>query len=104
MVIALRVGAACRQADLAAPVITHSLTATLDNLIDGAVVLPTLRRGEDERATFRLQLAAAHCAGVAVDWSVLHGRGRLVDPPPITFDQAGELRPGRRPAGGGPVR
>ncbi|HKC27754.1 MAG TPA: type I polyketide synthase, partial [Jatrophihabitans sp.] len=70
------------------PVTTHSVTGILDGLLDGATVLPTLRRGEDERATFRLQLAAAHCAGVAVDWTVLHGRGRLIDLPPITFDRS----------------
>ncbi|MCW2598053.1 MAG: mycocerosic acid synthase, partial [Jatrophihabitans sp.] len=69
------------------PVTSNSVTAILDGLLDGAAVLPTLRRDEDERATFRLQLAAAHCAGVAVDWTVLHGRGRLVDLPPITFDR-----------------
>jgi polyketide synthase 2 len=69
------------------PVITHSVTAILDGLLEGPAVLSTLRRDEDERATFRLQLAAAHCAGVSVDWSLLHGAGRLVDLPPITFDR-----------------
>ncbi len=53
----------------------------------GAVILPTLRRDEDERATFVTQLAAAHCAGVAVDWSVRVGDGALTDVPPIVLDR-----------------
>ncbi|WP_445515739.1 SDR family NAD(P)-dependent oxidoreductase [Streptomyces sp. NEAU-174] len=69
------------------PVITHPLLAGLAGLVEDPVVLPTLRREEDEPTTFRTQLAALHCAGVPVDWSVLYADGALADVPPITFDR-----------------
>ncbi|MCQ8188666.1 type I polyketide synthase [Streptomyces rugosispiralis] len=69
------------------PVITHPVLAGLAGLVDDPVVLPTLRREEDEPTTFRTQLAALHCAGVPVDWSVLYADGVLTDVPPITFDR-----------------
>ncbi|GGO98880.1 type I polyketide synthase [Wenjunlia tyrosinilytica] len=69
------------------PVVTHSVVRGLRDLVDDAVVLPTLRRDEDEPATFRGQLAALHCAGAAVDWSVLYGDGDLADVPTIAFDR-----------------
>ncbi|WFB10697.1 type I polyketide synthase [Streptomyces sp. LX-29] len=69
------------------PVVAHSLARSLPGPPDAAVVVPTLRRGEPERATFRTQLAALHCAGVPVDWTVLYGDGRLAEVPPIVFDR-----------------
>ncbi|MEE4590519.1 type I polyketide synthase [Streptomyces sp. DSM 41524] len=69
------------------PVITHPVLAGLAGLVEDPVVLPTLRREEDEPTTFRTQLAALHCAGVPVDWSVLYADGALADVPPITFDR-----------------
>lgn len=72
------------------PVVTHSVGRCLDGLeglADRPVVLPTLRRDEDETATFRAQLAALHCAGVPVDWSRLYPRAALADVPTITFDR-----------------
>jgi polyketide synthase 2 len=69
------------------PVVTHPVARTLAGLTRDAVVLPTLRRGEDETATFRTQLAALHCAGVPVDWAHLYGDGDLADVPAITFDR-----------------
>ncbi|MEU5028071.1 type I polyketide synthase [Streptomyces milbemycinicus] len=76
------------------PVVAHSVGRCLegmDGLDGGHVVLPTLRRDEDETATFRTQLAALHCAGVPVDWTRLYlrlyPRAALVDAPTITFDR-----------------
>ncbi|GAA2348416.1 type I polyketide synthase [Streptomyces cuspidosporus] len=78
------------------PVVTHSVSRCLEDLAGPAgtagpagarVVLPTLRRDEDETATFRTQLAALHCAGVPVDWSRLCPRTALADVPTLTFDR-----------------
>ncbi|WP_370747454.1 SDR family NAD(P)-dependent oxidoreductase [Streptomyces sp. MnatMP-M17] len=70
------------------PVVTHAVVQSLSDLVDEPVVLPTLRRGEDEPTTFRTQLAALHCAGVNVDWSPLYdAQAGLADVPAITFDR-----------------
>ncbi|WP_063736571.1 type I polyketide synthase [Kitasatospora aureofaciens] len=69
------------------PVVTHPLAQTLGGLLHDPVVLPTLRKREDEPTTFLTQLAALHCAGVGVDWSRLHAGGRLADVPTLTFDR-----------------
>ncbi|MET7761571.1 type I polyketide synthase [Streptomyces sp. NPDC005393] len=69
------------------PVVTHPVIRSLAGLVEDPVVLPTLRRGEDETATFRTQLAALHCAGVPVDWSRLYADAALADVPAITFDR-----------------
>ncbi|MEU8589262.1 type I polyketide synthase [Streptomyces sp. NPDC048664] len=69
------------------PVVTRPLTACLGPLAEAPVVLPTLRRGEDEQATFRTQLAALHCAGVDVHWAALYPDGHLVDVPTTLFDR-----------------
>ncbi|AGP52798.1 hypothetical protein M271_05860 [Streptomyces rapamycinicus NRRL 5491] len=69
------------------PVITHPVLVGLAGLVEDPVVLPTLRREADEPTTFRTHLAALHCAGVPVDWSVLYADAALADVPPITFDR-----------------
>ena len=69
------------------PVATHAVAGSLRGLVDEPVVLPTLRRDEDEQTVLRTQLAALHCAGVPVDWSALYGDGDLADVPTITFDR-----------------
>ncbi|GIF63129.1 phthioceranic/hydroxyphthioceranic acid synthase [Asanoa ishikariensis] len=61
--------------------------AVRDNLSPEAVVVGTLRREEPELPTFRTSLAALHCAGVPVAWSVLYGDAELADPPAITYDR-----------------
>ena len=62
------------------PVLAASIAATLGG--SGAEVLPSLRRGEPERATLLASLGALHCRGVAVDWTaVFPGGGRLVSLP-----------------------
>ncbi|MGW0705519.1 non-ribosomal peptide synthetase/type I polyketide synthase [Streptomyces sp. NPDC002643] len=47
--------------------------------------LPSIRRQEDERATFTTSLAALHTLGVEVDWSVLQPAGRTVPLPRYPF-------------------
>nr|APD71678.1 type I polyketide synthase 13 [Streptomyces sp.] len=69
------------------PVVTRSVTDSLPRLVENAVVLPTLRREEEELTTFRTQLAALHCAGVDVDWSKLYLDADLSDVPFLTFDR-----------------
>ncbi|MFF7977426.1 SDR family NAD(P)-dependent oxidoreductase [Streptomyces sp. NPDC007905] len=69
------------------PVITQSLTESLAELAPGALVLPTLRRAQDEASTLRTQLATLHCNGGTVDWAPLYDGGRLTDAPTITFDR-----------------
>ncbi|MEU2588076.1 type I polyketide synthase [Streptomyces avermitilis] len=69
------------------PVVTRSVTDSLPRLVENPVVLPTLRRDEDELTTFRTQLAALHCAGVNVDWSKLYADAELSDVPSFTFDR-----------------
>ncbi|WP_331745984.1 type I polyketide synthase [Streptomyces sp. NBC_00872] len=80
------------------PVVTHAVTQSLAGLVDEPVVLPTLRRGEDEPTTFRTQLAALHCAGVNVDWSSLYAHDSLADVPTITFDRKRHWVDAARPA------
>ncbi|MFF4096895.1 SDR family NAD(P)-dependent oxidoreductase [Streptomyces sp. NPDC001834] len=69
------------------PVVTQSLTDSLAELVPDAVVLPTLRREQDESTTLRTQLATLHCNGGTVDWTSLYGDGVLVEAPTITFDR-----------------
>ncbi|MFD4138576.1 SDR family NAD(P)-dependent oxidoreductase [Streptomyces sp. NPDC058572] len=69
------------------PVVTRSVRDSLPRVVENPVVLPTLRRDEEELATFRTQLAALHCAGVTVEWSKLYADGELADLPPFTFDR-----------------
>ncbi|MFF9650542.1 SDR family NAD(P)-dependent oxidoreductase [Streptomyces sp. NPDC014622] len=77
------------------PVVTQSLTNSLTELIPDAVVLPTLRRAQDEFTTFQTQLATLHCHGGTVDWTPLYGDGDLVDTPTITFDRTRHWAAGR---------
>ncbi|MFJ1800234.1 SDR family NAD(P)-dependent oxidoreductase [Streptomyces sp. NPDC088180] len=62
------------------PVVSHSITETTAGA-PGALVVPTLRRDKPERATLLTALARLHCAGVPVDWSVLHPAGRRAELP-----------------------
>ncbi|MFE3144708.1 SDR family NAD(P)-dependent oxidoreductase [Streptomyces scopuliridis] len=83
------------------PVVTHAVTESLRDLVGEPVVLPTLRRGEDEATTFRTQLAALHCAGVHVDWSPLYAQADLANVPTIAFDRKHHWVDAARPAGPG---
>ncbi|WP_037785354.1 type I polyketide synthase [Streptomyces niveus] len=83
------------------PVVTRTITRNLSDLDGEPVVLPTLRRGEDESTTFRTQLAALHCAGVDVDWSPLYAGADLANVPTITFDRKRHWVDAAHPAGPG---
>ncbi|MFI9246565.1 SDR family NAD(P)-dependent oxidoreductase [Streptomyces sp. NPDC053086] len=80
------------------PVVTQSLTDCLAAQVPDAVVLHTLRRGQDETATFRTQLAILHCHGGIVDWTPLYGDGSLADVPTITFDRTRHWAVGQSPS------
>ncbi|MCM3925946.1 acyltransferase domain-containing protein, partial [Frankia sp. AiPs1] len=69
------------------PVVARPIADSLAGGSRTPVVLPTLRRDGDGQAEFRIALAAAHCAGVPVDWSVLYPDGVIVDVPPLVFDR-----------------
>ncbi|MEU5209574.1 type I polyketide synthase [Streptomyces sp. NPDC020742] len=79
------------------PVVTHSVERSLDGLVGAPVVLPTLRRDDDEPAALRSRLAALHCAGVPVDWGRLYDGGALVDAPTLTFDRRHHWADATRP-------
>lgn len=83
------------------PVVARTITQNLNDLNGEPVVLPTLRRDEDESTTFRTQLAALHCAGVNVDWSPLYKGADLANVPTITFDRKRHWVDVARPAGPG---
>ncbi|WP_327270924.1 type I polyketide synthase [Streptomyces sp. NBC_01224] len=80
------------------PVVTHAIAESLEDLAGEPVVLPTLRRAEDEPTTFRTHLAALHCAGVKVDWAPLYAQAGLADVPTITFDRKHHWADAARPA------
>jgi acyl transferase domain-containing protein len=64
------------------PVLTHAVGDTLkDAGCERGVVLPSLRRDQDEQRTLRTQVAALHCHGHPVDWDRLVPPGRVVDLP-----------------------
>ncbi|GHJ39082.1 hybrid non-ribosomal peptide synthetase/type I polyketide synthase [Streptomyces sp. TS71-3] len=63
-------------------------TAPAAEALDGrpkSLVLPSIRRGEDEPERFTRSLAALHNAGVHVDWDVLQPTGGPVALPPYPF-------------------
>jgi NAD(P)-dependent dehydrogenase (short-subunit alcohol dehydrogenase family) len=71
------------------PVLGLGLQETFDDAGVDAVALGTLRRGEGGPRRFLASLAAAHAAGVAVDWGALFaGSGaRKVDLPTYAFQR-----------------
>ncbi|MER6615751.1 type I polyketide synthase [Streptomyces xantholiticus] len=83
------------------PVVTQAVTGSLRGLVDAPVVLPTLRREENEQATFRTQLGALHCAGVPVNWAALYEGRALADVPTMAFDRTHHwVDPSERPDDG----
>ncbi|UKY53195.1 type I polyketide synthase [Streptomyces inhibens] len=82
------------------PVVVHSVDKSLEGLVGDPVVLPTLRRDEDDQTMVRTQLAALHCAGVPVDWHHLYGDGNLVDAPTVTFHRRHHWAAAAHPADG----
>ncbi|MFD2767489.1 type I polyketide synthase [Micromonospora eburnea] len=70
------------------PLIAHSVGETLaEQGLDDTFVGISLRRNRPERQTWLTSLAAAHCAGIAVDWSRLHPAGSLVDLPTTAWQR-----------------
>jgi acyl transferase domain-containing protein/NADPH:quinone reductase-like Zn-dependent oxidoreductase/acyl carrier protein len=69
------------------PVVAAAVSRNLADAADEVVVVPTLRRDEDDVAVFRHHLGVQHCAGVPVDWSPLYKDGNLADVPTVTFDR-----------------
>ncbi|WP_093864370.1 type I polyketide synthase [Streptomyces sp. TLI_053] len=67
------------------PLITRAIADTAaHDRIRGVVALGTLRRDTDDRAAIAANLAAAHCAGAALDWEHRYP-GELVDAPTTTW-------------------
>ncbi|RSM77822.1 type I polyketide synthase [Kibdelosporangium aridum] len=71
------------------PVVTHSITETLEeNRITDGIVLPTLRRGRPELPAMLAAVAALYCAGGRVDWNALQYDGMLAELPRIAWQHA----------------
>ncbi|MFF1614049.1 acyltransferase domain-containing protein [Amycolatopsis sp. NPDC058278] len=68
------------------PVLTVSVMDTVAAVGGGAVVVGTLRRGEEERGRFLRSLSEVFTAGATVDWKRVFGnRNRLVELPTYAF-------------------
>ncbi|MEU3462913.1 type I polyketide synthase [Streptomyces sp. NPDC006733] len=63
------------------PLVVRAVTETARSVgVTDAVAVGSLRRGSDDRTAFATHVAAAHCAGAAVDFAARY-RGGLVDVP-----------------------
>lgn len=68
------------------PVVTHSITETLDVLgVEDGVAVGTLRRGRGGADTLLANLAELACHGAAVDWESQHPRTEPVAIPAIAW-------------------
>ncbi|GAA1510391.1 hypothetical protein GCM10009677_49210 [Sphaerisporangium rubeum] len=68
------------------PVVTHSISETLDEAgFEDVFVGTSLRRNQPERQTFLTAVGTAHCHGVEVGWSRLQQEGGLADLPPYAW-------------------
>ena len=67
------------------PVLTHAITQTAGSLDTPVTALATLRRGRRLPGGVLDVVGEMHCAGAAVDFSVLYPNGRLVDAPLPTW-------------------
>jgi polyketide synthase 12 len=63
------------------PVLGSAINAWLRQRQKQGTVLPSLRRGEDERAALLRSLGALYTLGLPVDWSWLYPQGRLLPLP-----------------------
>jgi 6-methylsalicylic acid synthase len=64
------------------PIVTHSMTETLDSLgIDPPLVAGTLRRGEDEDSMIMAAIGWLHCHGNRIDWNAAGPGGDLLSLP-----------------------
>ncbi|MFJ6435991.1 SDR family NAD(P)-dependent oxidoreductase [Streptomyces sp. NPDC091416] len=71
------------------PVLTMSLQQTLDDMESAAIVVETLRRGQEGKRRFLTSLARLHVHGAEVDWRPAFGPGaRAVELPADTEPQA----------------
>jgi 6-methylsalicylic acid synthase len=67
------------------PVVTHSVSDTLDHHgVKDTLVTGTLRRQQPEQTSFLTNLASLHCHGVTVNWSS-RATGDLTSLPPIAW-------------------
>jgi polyketide synthase 5 len=67
------------------PLLTHALEQTARSLDMPSVALATMRREQPLPSGLRGFVAALHSAGAAIDFSVPHPNGRLVDAPLPTW-------------------
>lgn len=67
------------------PVVVHSINETLADSQQDSFATGSLRRGQPERATLRLSLAALHCHGCEVDATRPGAGGTLVTLPPMAW-------------------
>ncbi|WP_258348931.1 non-ribosomal peptide synthetase/type I polyketide synthase [Saccharopolyspora gregorii] len=67
------------------PVLAHPIRECLADAGVEGIVLPSLRRREDEVEGMLTSLAALHARGAEVDWAPLHPAGRVVALPPYPW-------------------
>ncbi|MEU1127061.1 beta-ketoacyl synthase N-terminal-like domain-containing protein, partial [Streptomyces sp. NPDC005899] len=82
------------------PVLTMSLQQTLDDLESGAIVVETLRRGQEGTRRFLTSLARLHVHGGEIDWRPAFGPGARVVGLPADTEPEG-AGPVDTPGGGG---
>ncbi|MET8183191.1 type I polyketide synthase [Streptomyces sp. NPDC005336] len=83
------------------PVVAHSIGETLSELgLEDVFTGSSLRRNQPERATLLAAVGAAHCRGIAVDWTRLQPAGDLVALPPMAWQRSPHWRE-RASAGAG---
>jgi phthiocerol/phenolphthiocerol synthesis type-I polyketide synthase C len=94
------------------PVLAGAINQCLRRRDAQGTVLPSLRRGEPERAALLRSLGSLWTLGVPVDWSWLYPQGRLVPLPTYPWQRercwldvqaAGDGRRSRRTASGHPL-
>ncbi|WP_187414402.1 type I polyketide synthase [Nonomuraea sp. PA05] len=86
------------------PVLAQAMNDTLASRGD-TLVAASLSRDQDERISFATQVAALHCAGLAIGWAAVE-RGEPADVPATTWDRrrfVADPPPLRRPPAGHPL-
>jgi acyl transferase domain-containing protein/acyl carrier protein len=76
------------------PVLLPAVRQGLEHHGRAGVVLPSLRREEDEQVVLRESLGGLYTAGVALDWSRLYPGGRCVPLPPYPWQHQRFARAG----------
>jgi phthiocerol/phenolphthiocerol synthesis type-I polyketide synthase C len=69
------------------PLLVPAVQAGFAEAGSDGMVLPSLKRDEDERASLLATAGAVYVAGYALNWSEINGSGRCVSLPPYAFQR-----------------